>query len=284
MTSMPDHTPLDAVDALFELRAELARLREREAELCDEIRSFATENGGGRVSGAQRVAVIETRKPRRISPDRLPPAVLCDPQFFETEEETVVLLWPRTEAVHAVSSPQEVGLEANVGGVPEAGDMAKTEQPSLSAPTAGTKSEPQDAPFVNPDDPFGLRQETANKAPDAEASSTPAITDEKNPRDLRPTEHADLQPLVGLPEEDVAQMRCDLETDLAPATLPDALAATQALEAKADMQAGLGGALNEAPTPQRAEDSASPEDGFNEFALPPATAFASSRLAANGES
>jgi len=82
MTSMPDHTPLDAVDALFELRAELARLREREAELCDEIRSFATENGGGKVPGAQRVAVIETRKPRRISPDRLPQAVLCDPQFF----------------------------------------------------------------------------------------------------------------------------------------------------------------------------------------------------------
>lgn len=284
MTSMPDHTPLDAVDALFELRAELARLREREAELCDEIRSFATENGGGRVRGAQRVAVIETRKPRRISPDRLPRAVLCDPQFFETEEETVVLLWPRTTAGHAVSSPQEVGFEADVGGVPEAGDMAATEQPALSAPAEGGRPEPQNAPFVNPDDPFGLRQETAAKAPDAEASPSPAVEDEKSPRDLRPTEHADLQPLVGLPEEDVAQMRCDRETDLSPATLPEALAATQSLEAKADMQAGLSGALNDAPTSQSAEDSTAPEDGFDEFTLPPATAFASSRLTANGES
>jgi len=284
MTSMPDHTPLDAVDALFELRAELARLREREAELCDEIRSFATENGGGKVSGAQRVAVIETRKPRRISPDRLPQAVLCDPQFFETEEETVVLLWPRAATGHAVSSPQEVVFEADVGGVPEAGDMAVTEQPAPLDPAEGTRPERQDAPFVNPDDPFGLRQEATDSAPDAKAAPSPAVEDEKSPRDLRPTEHADLQPLVGLPEEDVAQLRCDLEADLASATLPDALAATQALEAKADMQAGLSDALNGASTPQSAEDSAAPEDGFNEFALPPATAFASSRLAANGES
>jgi hypothetical protein len=281
---MHDHTPLDAVDALFELRAELARLREREAELCDEIRSFATENGGRKVSGAQRVAVIETRKPRRISPDRLPQAVLCDPQFFETEEETVVLLWPRAATGHAVSSPQEVGFEADVGSVPEASDTVETEQPAPLDPAEGTRPERQDAPFVNPDDPFGLRQEATDSAPDAKAAPSPAVEDEKSPRDLRPTEHADLQPLVGLPEEDVAQLRCDLEADLASATLPDALAATQALEAKADMQAGLSDALNGASTPQSAEDSAAPEDGFNEFALPPATAFASSRLAANGES
>ncbi|SFI59137.1 hypothetical protein [Celeribacter neptunius] len=100
MTSMPqDKTPLDAVDALFDLRAQIAALREREAELCDEIRTFATETGTQDVSGTNRVAVIETRRPTRVDPGKLPTAILNDPHFFATEEQTVVLLWPRATAV-----------------------------------------------------------------------------------------------------------------------------------------------------------------------------------------
>lgn len=416
MTSMHDHTPLDAVDALFELRAQMARLRDLEAELCDEIRSFATENGGEKVFGATRVAVIETRTPTRVDPAKLPHAILSDPHFFASEEETVVLLWPRPAVAQAAMSetvvlhepdcetleevnltvedapqpvsmleesefqpPQEVeattedtevsagvdvseeaveavdmeeaplpSMDVSVGDVvadeteafggpnheeafasddisleiteqgpvelPPAGatesapvemrtigvpleeqleeqddplaEMYDLEEPVLAAPDDTTTvdfttPETDVAPevFVSADDPFGLKASTSQDT--VMASEIPLIDahgaeEGETPKDLRPTEHAHLQPLVGLNDEDLAQMTPEPEDSLAPVTLPDAVDAAQALEAQADQLADLPADVAQAPL-------ASASAGFEDSDIMPATAFASRRIAVGGE-
>ncbi|WP_321362861.1 hypothetical protein [uncultured Celeribacter sp.] len=408
MTSMHDHTPLDAVDALFELRAQMARLREREAELCDEIRSFATENGGEKVIGATRVAVIETRMPVRVDPAKLPHAILSDPHFFASEEETVVLLWPRPAVAQAAMSetvvlhepdcetleeinltvedaPQPVsmleesdtqpsqevettaedtevfaGLDApedaieavdfeeaplpsmdsSVEGVMadetekferpaheeafasdaislDVAEQGSIERPPAASPmevrTIGVPVEEKDDPFtemydletpalaasedtaavdlaspepegtpeafVNADDPFGLKAASSQEA--VMAADMPLIdahdaVEGETPKDLRPTEHAHLQPLAGLPDEDVAQMIHDSEDMLAPATLPDALDTAQALETQADQLADLSADVALGPlTP--------PPTDFEDSDVMPATAFSSRRIAVGGE-
>jgi len=97
MTLSPhDHPALEAVDELAEVRAHIERLREREAELCDEIRSFATQTGGMRVCGTSRDAVIEQRRPRRVDLGKLPKEVFLDPNLLIEQTETVVLIWPKT--------------------------------------------------------------------------------------------------------------------------------------------------------------------------------------------
>ena len=359
MTSMHDHTPLDAVDALFELRAQMARLRDLEAELCDEIRSFATENGGEKVFGATRVAVIETRTPTRVDPAKLPHAILSDPHFFATEEETVVLLWPRAAVAQAaisapvvppvpmqeesaIQAPQEVEataedimadeteafegpdheeafpcedislgvanpdpvempltdvtettpVEMRTIGVPlkekddPVTEMYDLEESVLTASedTAAVdlaSPEPEGTPeaFVNADDPFGLKAASSQEA--VMAADMPMIdahdaVEGETPKDLRPTEHAHLQPLAGLPDEDVAQMIHDSEDMLAPATLPDALDTAQALEAQADQLADLSADVAQAPR-------ASVTTDFEGDDLMPATAFSSRRIAVGGE-
>ncbi|WP_417263906.1 hypothetical protein [Celeribacter sp.] len=359
MTSMHDHTPLDAVDALFELRAQMARLRDLEAELCDEIRSFATEIGGGKVFGASRVAVIETRTPTRVDPAKLPHAILSDPHFFATEKETVVLLWPRAAVAQAAISapvvppmpmqeesaiqpPQEVEAtaedimadetEAFEGpdheeafpsedislGVAEPGPVEMpltdvTENAPVEMRTIGVPLEEKDdsitemydleesvlaasdgsapvdpaipevsvAPdaFVNADDPFGLKTASSQEA--VMAADMPLIdahdaVEGETPKDLRPTEHAHLQPLAGLPDEDMAQMTPETEVILTPATLPDALDIAQALEAQADQLADLPSDVAQAPR-------ASVTTDFEGNDLIPATAFSSRRIAVGGE-
>lgn len=358
MTSMHDHTPLDAVDALFELRAQMARLRDLEAELCDEIRSFATENGEEKIFGATRVAVIETRTPTRVDPAKLPHAILSDPHFFATEEETVVLLWPRPAVAQATVSapvvpsvpmqeesiqpPQEIeatapdimadeteafegpdhegafpskdislgvaepdpvemplkdvtettAVEMRTIGVPlEEKDDPVTEMYDLeetvlaasddSAPLDPAMPEINVAPdaFVNADDPFGLKTAASQEA--VMAADMPLIdahgaVEGETPKDLRPTEHAHLQPLAGLPDEDVAQMTPETEDMLAPATLPDALDIAQALEAQADQLADLPSDVAQPPR-------ASVTTDFEGNDLMPATAFSSRRIAVGGE-
>ncbi|WP_460274527.1 hypothetical protein [Celeribacter sp. ULVN23_4] len=245
--SATDHnvtsTGCEAVDALFSLRAEILRLRAREAELCDEILTFATESGCDKVQGTDRIAVIETRRPLRLVPERLPQEMLLDAGLFEPRVETVVLLAPRVD----------------------------TREVSRSEPNAETESRPENADCVDADDPFGLNgltsHNTGTSLQQASSLLDPALAEERDaPPDLRPTEHAELQPLAGLDQDILAKIETDAETALEPATLPDALELAQQLEAEADMHAAR----------EIESDSQSP-------ALPD-TAFTSRRLAIGGES
>ncbi|WP_157789786.1 hypothetical protein [Celeribacter baekdonensis] len=105
MTLPPhDHPALEAVDELATVRAHIERLRNREAELCDEIRSFATQTGGMRVCGTSRDAVIEQRRPRRVDLGKLPKEVFLDPSLLIEQAETVVLIWPKTTAAAVPSA------------------------------------------------------------------------------------------------------------------------------------------------------------------------------------
>ncbi|WP_434286575.1 hypothetical protein [Celeribacter sp. SCSIO 80788] len=379
--SAPD-APFEAVDALFTLRAEIARLRALEVELCDEILTFASELGCDKVLGVGRMAVIETRRPRRIAPEHLPQELLLNPDVFRDCEETVVLLAPRAAAVAATvaaalempvdlpspepsivtdqsaemapedlslglvsAPPPEPDTEHDVTDEPplplsaplfSASDEISPELPdqeteneaqaeftdliavddsratmrTIGAPlpdspldavapehsqtppeslphestvgvsdlvpapgmdvfedTGGDLSEDVHAvtaPFVQADDPFGLKtaapRRTSLDLPPIEAGNAP---EGETPRDLRPTGHADLQPLAGLHDENLAQMQADAEAPLAPATLPDALDLARALEMEADL--GFAQAI------ETEEDAQ------------PATAFASRRLAIGGE-
>lgn len=227
--------PFEAVDALFALRAEIVRLRQREAELCDEILTFAHAQECDEVLGAARMAVIETRRPRRIAPEHLPRELLLDPNVFRSREETVILLAPR--AKEHIPIETETRMEAR----------------SISVPD----------PFVQADDPFDLKtagpRMTGPDLPPVEVGDAP---EGETPRDLRPTDHADLQPLAGLQEEAVAQMLADTEAPLPMATLPDALELVHTVEAKVDLIF---------------------EQDADEDASPPDTAFSSRRIATGGE-
>ncbi|MCA0045315.1 hypothetical protein [Celeribacter litoreus] len=93
----PQLRMIATVDALAEVRSELAKLRQREAELCDEIRGYATEKHSDRVAGTQCDVVIETRCPKRLRPEVLPQEILNDPRYFSEAAEQVVLLAPRRQ-------------------------------------------------------------------------------------------------------------------------------------------------------------------------------------------
>lgn len=377
--STPD-APFEAVDALFTLRAEIARLRELEAELCDEILTFASEQGCDKVLGAGRMAVIETRRPRRIAPEYLPQESLLNPDLFRVSEETVVLLAPRATgflATQPVSDDMSrAGLDAGDADAPP-GDLpfitrseslfdpameTDTEQtaqevaepmsdqpatphdlaaevikgpsdtvPRLAEPdspvaeVAGHLAEAPDAnpaiirtigaplgpkdgtsnhtletsesgaemaaedavddiiddtspaafiadpgsseepaisatlvpetlcasdPFVQAEDPFGLKSASPRAAsPELPPVEAADATEGATPRDLRPTGHADLQPLAGLQEEILARMQADADAPLPPATLPDALDLARTLEAEADLGFGQDGIADDDTLP-----------------------------------
>ncbi len=179
---------VEAVEALVALRTELSRLREREAELCDEIQSYATENDITRVSGVTRDALIEIRHPLRLDLHRLPSEILFDPAVFTCEAEAVVLLAPcRAE------------------------EPAKAISPDLEAPS----------------DPF-------EDTPTADTTPSP---EEASSKDLRPTQHVDLQPLAGLPDEDIAAFLDTSDADMPPIEDEEARESATALEAEADLWA-----------------------------------------------
>lgn len=86
--------PLAAVDELAILRAALVQLKAREAELCDEIRTAATEATRTHVMGENRIALIETRSTRRIDTSLLPADIVSNPDVYSQSTQTVVLLAP----------------------------------------------------------------------------------------------------------------------------------------------------------------------------------------------
>lgn len=89
---------LPAVDELADLRRTLAGLRQRELELCDEIRANATEIGATRIDGTTGMAMIETRQPMRLDMSKLPSEILNNPDMFSAVPQTHVLLWPKAGA------------------------------------------------------------------------------------------------------------------------------------------------------------------------------------------
>ncbi|ALI56323.1 hypothetical protein [Celeribacter marinus] len=101
---------LRAVDDLAHIRAQMADLKVREAELCDEIRACATERDTEQVSGATVDAKIETRRPRRIDISKLPAEIISDPEMYRRDPLIHVLIWPKpraqlTESLPEVQSP-----------------------------------------------------------------------------------------------------------------------------------------------------------------------------------
>lgn len=180
MTSMPhDQTPLDAVDALFELRAQIAALREREAELCDEIRTYATENDARNVPGVNRVAVIETRRPTRIDPAKLPPAIVNDPYFFESEEETLVLLWPHSSVQAAPhSAPLAPLVAAEVETTAPEGEVEAEAEVTLPTSVEPSVDIPAEEITLEVETPDAAMDTPAFDAPAAEAPAFSALEDD----------------------------------------------------------------------------------------------------------
>lgn len=146
--------PLAAVDDLATLRAEMAALKARELELCDEIRSCATALDAEQVTGLALDARIETRQRMRIDPARLPAEILGNPRFYETCDETCILLWPKVAESSAatvegatVSAPMSEAEPTE----PQADDaadnfaltdaVARVEEPTETAPEAATHGE-----------------------------------------------------------------------------------------------------------------------------------------------
>jgi hypothetical protein len=72
--------PAFPADELAEIRAEIARLRAREAALRAVFVNNPDQNCLGRWT---RVEVVEQRE-RRFNAALLPPEMLCDPRFHET--------------------------------------------------------------------------------------------------------------------------------------------------------------------------------------------------------
>lgn len=105
------HTPLHAIDELANLRGTIAALRLRESELCDEIRTGATEHGTLRLEGENRIAVIEKRKTYQLDVSQVPDEILNDPNLFIASHKTHVLLWPKTNASNGAAA-QDTSLDS----------------------------------------------------------------------------------------------------------------------------------------------------------------------------
>ncbi|SEK72043.1 hypothetical protein [Pacificibacter marinus] len=105
------HTPLHAIDELANLRGTIAALRLRESELCDEIRTGATEHGTLRLEGKKRIAVIEIRKTYQLDVSQVPDEILNDPNLFIASHKTHVLLWPKTNTTNGTAA-QDTSLDS----------------------------------------------------------------------------------------------------------------------------------------------------------------------------
>jgi hypothetical protein len=229
------HPMLPAVDELANLRRTLAGLRQRELELCDEIRASATDIGAARVEGNTSMAMIETRRPRQLDISKLPKKVLNNPNMFTAAPQTHVLLWPKSspaELAATQGAPERVadhGIDQSLGLNTDINDMAfnsdplLTEAPEIEAPifdTAGT-----DAQLPVLDMPS---LDTHKIASTAEEIAPPA--------DLLATQYADLQPLGDLTEEDLESVTSSIDQSLPPVVDPDAVLSAEALQAELDTQ------------------------------------------------
>lgn len=205
------HTILPAVDELADLRRTLADLRQRELELCDEIRTAATETGATQIAGDTRMAMIETRKPRQLDISKLPNEILTNPDMFSATPQTHVLLWPKASTAK-MDAPQDVF---------ERSEHSSSLDPIADAPIFETSG--ADAPLPTLDMPSLDTHEIASAA---EEIAPPA--------DLRATQYTDLQPMGDLTDEDLDAAIYAAEQGLPPAVDPDALRGTEALQTKFD--------------------------------------------------
>ncbi|GAA3871523.1 hypothetical protein [Celeribacter arenosi] len=285
---IPDSTPvpLAAVDELATLRAEIQRLKQRESALCDEIRTRATENAATHVVGDTRVAMVETRKTRRIDVERLPDSVIGDESFYSEVSDTHVLLWPTVDSTaHQTPEPEVDEIEVpatSMGEMPVVETETNAETPVDSEPpeanvapfilsaalSAGATNIHAEDPLPDADfadaeaeEPFELTGEIDGDMTaeiddtddthdeitnlftiDAETAQDDLECDVENtpemdaPLDLRPTAHTELSPLGGLIDEDIAAALDESQIPMEPATMKDALAQAEALEAELDAQ------------------------------------------------
>ena len=208
------HPTLPAVDELADVRRTLAQLRQRELELCDEIRTIATDAGDARIDGCDRMAVIETRAARVLDMSKLPNEILNDPEVFVATPQAHVLLWPKPS--HATTA-SEFGSEPSEP-TPKTADhaeLAAEMEPAQSDPIFAEDSSTTSGPALQMPllDAHKIAQTAKETAP---------------PADLRPTRHVDLQPMGDLTEEDLETTFYEADQDLPAATDQEALLATQA--------------------------------------------------------
>lgn len=83
--------PLHPADELADIRAQIARLRKREAELRGAL--LLCDDPDMRVGDAHKV-VVKTLRSRVFEKSRLPQVIQSDPRFFRTREVTHVCLLP----------------------------------------------------------------------------------------------------------------------------------------------------------------------------------------------
>ncbi|MBU2868657.1 hypothetical protein [Pacificibacter marinus] len=208
------HTLLPAVDELADLRRNLADLRQRELELCDEIRAAATEIGATQVAGDTRMAMIETRRPRQLDTSKLPNEILNNPDMFSAPPQTYVLLWPKTHRAKMDSTRDDFEPVADSSSL----------DPIVEAPIFETMgAEGTNTPLPALDMPTLDAHNIASAAKEIAA-----------PADLRATQFTDLQPMGDLTEEDLDAAIYAAGQSMPPAIDPDAVLSTDALQADLD--------------------------------------------------
>lgn len=228
------HPTLPAVDELADVRRTLAQLRQRELELCDEIRTIATDAGDARIDGCDRMAVIETRAARVLDMSKLPNEILNDPEVFVATPQAHVLLWPKTYNTRTVGDAAVVDCASPSVDLKEKGQPEFGSEPS--EPTPKTADHAELAAEMEPaqSDPIFAEDSSTTSGP---ALQMPLLDAHKiaqtaketaPPADLRPTRHVDLQPMGDLTEEDLETTFYEADQDLPAATDQEALLATQA--------------------------------------------------------
>ena len=81
-------------DELAHLRDEIHALRAREVEL---RKCFTDDCDNGHYEGCEYDVVVRVQKRRVLNKDRLPDAILNDPQYFDIKISPVVKVVPRSE-------------------------------------------------------------------------------------------------------------------------------------------------------------------------------------------
>ncbi|WP_417259160.1 hypothetical protein [Celeribacter sp.] len=167
-TAPNDAEAPSAVDDLAKVRAQIAALKCREAELCDEIRACATEQGDTRVRGTTADAVIETRRPRRIDMSKLPIEIISNPEMYRNDRLIHVLIWPKARTQTAQLETERSDAPQNdASGDLRDNTLAETDG-NEAAVIATSPNEPPltDAPITTPETPIE-QDASIDKANDA---------------------------------------------------------------------------------------------------------------------
>jgi hypothetical protein len=255
------HTPLHAIDELAELRGTIAALRLRESELCDEIRTGATEHGTLRLEGEKRIAVIEKRKTYQLDISQVPDEILSDPNLFIASHKTHVLLWPKTNTSNRAAA-QDTSLDSPPSTEHVEQDLSHCDVTAQETVGPGVAEALEVLEMdAEPDitEEFAL-SDTVFDAVDANMPPMPAIdmpaldtqqiaeTAEEigSPPDLRATAYTDLQPMGDLTEEDVEAALYAADIAMEPAMDADAVLDTEILQAQLDTQIETGDTAQDA--------------------------------------